>query len=91
MARELRMEGVKRGTGYVSLTFAVVLMCVVVVVIVPGVSATRWMVGGNKGWSPGVNYTIWAQDKDFYNGDWLCKLSALSLRLYLCVHALVRA
>ncbi|XVF58345.1 hypothetical protein PTKIN_Ptkin07bG0058800 [Pterospermum kingtungense] len=42
-----------------------------VVVIVPQADATRFTVGGNKGWTSNVNYTIWAQDKHFYNGDWL--------------------
>ncbi|KAG2714189.1 hypothetical protein I3843_03G017600 [Carya illinoinensis] len=65
------MEGVKRGTGYLSLTMVVgVLMCAAVV-MVPGVSATRWTVGGNMGWTTNFNYTTWAMDKHFYNGDWL--------------------
>ncbi|KAI9153036.1 hypothetical protein LWI28_004828 [Acer negundo] len=47
-----------------------VIVCAVVI-MVPEVDATRYAVGGNQGWSPNVNYTIWAQDKHFYNGDWL--------------------
>lgn len=77
------MEGVRRGSQSGSLTMVLVLMCTVVV-MVPGVSATRWIVGANMGWTTNFNYTIWAQDKHFYNGDWLCKLS-LSLSEYcLC-------
>ncbi|KAL1536429.1 lamin-like protein [Salvia divinorum] len=34
-------------------------------------AAVRYTVGGNKGWTQGVNYTIWAQDKKFYHDDWL--------------------
>ncbi|XP_068303642.1 early nodulin-like protein 17 [Pyrus communis] len=49
----------------------VVLLCLVVVVELPEASATRFMVGGKMGWNSNVNYTIWAQDKHFYNGDWL--------------------
>ncbi|KAJ0041894.1 hypothetical protein Pint_19153 [Pistacia integerrima] len=41
------------------------------VVMVPEVAATRWTVGANQGWTNNVNYTIWAQDKHFINGDWL--------------------
>lgn len=51
-------------------------------VMVPQVSAKRWIVGSSMGWTSNVNYTIWAQDKHFYNGDWLCKFS-LSLFLFL--------
>ncbi|CAN1162984.1 Lamin-like protein [Linum perenne] len=35
------------------------------------VSAKRYTVGGNMGWTSNVNYSIWAQDKHFYNDDWL--------------------
>ncbi|GAV77589.1 Cu_bind_like domain-containing protein [Cephalotus follicularis] len=52
------------------LMVVVVLICAVVVVL-PEVGATRWIVGGNMGWTTNVNYTVWAQDKHFYNGDWL--------------------
>lgn len=45
------------------------------VVMIPEVAATRWQVGANRGWTTNVNYTIWAQDKLFINGDWLCMLS----------------
>ncbi|XP_062106578.1 early nodulin-like protein 17 [Humulus lupulus] len=67
------MSGLRRGlpfgspaavTGMFVLLFAVLFMA-------PQVSAKRWIVGGNMGWTTNVNYTIWAQDKHFYNGDWL--------------------
>lgn len=53
-------------------------------VVVPEVSATRWTVGAHMGWTTNVNYTIWAKDKHFYNGDWLCKLFSDSSFLPLC-------
>ncbi|KAI4320409.1 hypothetical protein MLD38_033894 [Melastoma candidum] len=36
-----------------------------------GCDASRFIVGSNMGWTTNVNYTIWSQDKHFYNGDWL--------------------
>ncbi|CAI0453939.1 unnamed protein product [Linum tenue] len=51
------------------LTLAAVLFAMVAVV--PEVSATRWTVGSKMGWTTNVNYTIWAQNITFYNGDWL--------------------
>ncbi|KAL3525896.1 hypothetical protein ACH5RR_014268 [Cinchona calisaya] len=63
------MEGLSslrwRGIGWPMAAAALLL------VMVPQVSSIRYMVGSNMGWSPGVNYTIWAQGKHFYNGDWL--------------------
>ncbi|KAL9253394.1 Early nodulin-like protein [Drosera capensis] len=41
------------------------------VVLVPQVKGTRFIVGGNMGWSSGVNYTNWTSGKQFYLGDWL--------------------
>lgn len=49
---------------------AAVVLCALLV-MVPEVAATRWTVGANMGWTTNVNYTIWAQNKHFYNGDWL--------------------
>ncbi|CAI0453941.1 unnamed protein product [Linum tenue] len=50
------------------LTLAAVLFAMAAVV--PEVSAKRWLVG-KMGWTTQVNYTLWAQDLHFYNGDWL--------------------
>ncbi|CAL1376811.1 unnamed protein product [Linum trigynum] len=33
------------------------------------VTATDHIVGANKGWNPGVNYTVWANNHTFYVGD----------------------
>ncbi|KAJ6936507.1 hypothetical protein NC652_011266 [Populus alba x Populus x berolinensis] len=69
---------------------AVAVLVFAMMVMVPEVSATRWTVGSNMGWTTNVNYTIWAQDKHFYNGDWLCNykysfLHESSFRSCLCV------
>ncbi|KAJ6860821.1 hypothetical protein NC651_037028 [Populus alba x Populus x berolinensis] len=50
---------------------ALAVLVFAVVVMVPEVSATRWTVGSNMGWTTNFNYTVWAQGKHFYNGDWL--------------------
>ncbi|KAJ7971025.1 lamin-like protein [Quillaja saponaria] len=65
------MEGLRKGflSGSPAMVL-MVLMCTVVVRL-PEASATRWTVGANMGWTTNVNYTIWAKDKHFYNGDWL--------------------
>ncbi|KAL6012174.1 hypothetical protein ACLOJK_002652 [Asimina triloba] len=31
--------------------------------------ATDHIVGGNRGWNPGMNYTLWANNHTFYVGD----------------------
>ncbi|RZC72215.1 hypothetical protein C5167_035348 [Papaver somniferum] len=54
--------------------FGLVLACSVLMVVMMmpcEVEAKRWTVGGNKGWTSNVNYTIWAQDIQFYKDDWL--------------------
>lgn len=56
-----------------------VLTCAVMLMMPPEVSAVRYIVGANMGWTSNVNYTIWAQDKHFYLGDWLCTLFSFSL------------
>ncbi|XP_009626785.1 early nodulin-like protein 19 [Nicotiana tomentosiformis] len=33
------------------------------------VSATDHIVGANKGWNPGINYTLWSSNQTFYVGD----------------------
>ncbi|MCL7050611.1 hypothetical protein MKW94_021393 [Papaver nudicaule] len=35
------------------------------------VSSTVWTVGGNDGWTSGVNYTSWAEKIQFFQGDFL--------------------
>nr|GMD56930.1 lamin-like protein [Ipomoea batatas] len=68
-------------------TAAAVLTCTLLVVMLPEVSSTRFIVGANMGWSPNVNYTVWARGKHFYLGDWLCMLSSsLLLRSLLSLN-----
>ncbi|GJT17526.1 lamin-like protein [Tanacetum coccineum] len=35
------------------------------------VSATDHIVGANRGWNPGLNYTLWANNHTFYVGDFI--------------------
>ncbi|XP_009795765.1 early nodulin-like protein 17 [Nicotiana sylvestris] len=35
------------------------------------VNATDHIVGANKGWNPGINYTLWANNQTFYAGDYI--------------------
>ncbi|KAK6928145.1 LOW QUALITY PROTEIN: Phytocyanin domain [Dillenia turbinata] len=48
-----------------------ILAVTMLVMEVTEVESVRIMVGGAQGWGTSVNYTTWAQDKHFYNGDWL--------------------
>ncbi|XP_021731758.1 lamin-like protein [Chenopodium quinoa] len=34
-------------------------------------TATDHIVGANKGWNPGINYTDWANNQTFYVGDYI--------------------
>ncbi|KAI3862723.1 hypothetical protein MKX03_002015 [Papaver bracteatum] len=54
-----------------SLVLACSVLMVVMMMMPTEVSAKRWTVGGNKGWTSNVNYTIWAQNITFYKDDWL--------------------
>ena len=69
---EESMENLKKYLG-------LLLVVCTVLVMLPEASATRFIVGGNMGWSPNVNYTNWVKGKHFYNGDWLCKHLLVSL------------
>ncbi|CAO2815194.1 unnamed protein product [Amaranthus hypochondriacus] len=35
------------------------------------ITATDHIVGANKGWNPGINYTSWANNQTFYVGDYI--------------------
>ncbi|KAK3026222.1 hypothetical protein RJ639_040507 [Escallonia herrerae] len=50
---------------------AAMLTCAVLLVMLPEVTSTRFIVGSNMGWTSNVNYTVWARDRHFYLGDWL--------------------
>ncbi|MCL7036603.1 hypothetical protein MKW94_012942 [Papaver nudicaule] len=54
------------------LNFALKLLFLICIINTTGinlVSATDHIVGANKGWNPGINYTIWANNHTFYVGD----------------------
>ncbi|XP_061373134.1 early nodulin-like protein 19 [Gastrolobium bilobum] len=38
-------------------------------VVATTVTATDHIVGANRGWNPGFNYTLWANNQTFYVGD----------------------
>ncbi|KAG6413265.1 hypothetical protein SASPL_125973 [Salvia splendens] len=45
------------------------LSSAVVLLLVSSCAATDHIVGANKGWNPGLNYTLWANNHTFYVGD----------------------
>ncbi|PON89321.1 Phytocyanin domain containing protein [Trema orientale] len=51
----------------VYLIFSIVLISAVSTI--PPIFATDHIVGANKGWNPGINYTLWANNHTFYVGD----------------------
>ncbi|XP_004489434.1 early nodulin-like protein 17 [Cicer arietinum] len=67
------MEGMKKRvlSSSVPPTMVLLFLCFSVLLMLPMVSATRFMVGGRMGWNTNFNYTTWAKGKHFYNGDWL--------------------
>ncbi|KAL0380341.1 UNVERIFIED_CONTAM: Blue copper protein [Sesamum angustifolium] len=40
-----------------------------VLLLLSSAAATDHIVGANKGWNPGINYTLWANNQTFYVGD----------------------
>ncbi|XP_030465005.2 early nodulin-like protein 17 [Syzygium oleosum] len=62
--------------GRVATLAGVAVVLSLAAVMLPGVAAVRYLVGKDMGesgnaWTTNVNYTVWAQNKHFYNGDWL--------------------
>ncbi|XP_062089997.1 early nodulin-like protein 17 [Humulus lupulus] len=53
----------------VYLIFSIVLISAVSTL--PPIFATDHIVGANKGWNPGLNYTLWANNHTFYVGDFI--------------------
>jgi hypothetical protein len=43
----------------------------IVAILVPSVSATKFGVGDDKGWTINLDYQAWAQGKEFHVGDTL--------------------
>lgn len=53
-------------------TTAVIALLSVSAVVLPTLGrAAEFVVGDDEGWTLGVNYTAWAQDKEFRVGDTL--------------------
>ncbi|KAL0399736.1 UNVERIFIED_CONTAM: Lamin-like protein [Sesamum radiatum] len=48
---------------------AFLIMIVVATIAAPPAFATDYVVGDRSGWTLGVNYTAWAEGKEFYVGD----------------------
>lgn len=48
------------------------LTAAVVLLLLSSAAATDHIVGANKGWNPGINYTVWANNHTFYVGDLIC-------------------
>lgn len=58
------------------------LSSAVLLLFLSSAAATDHIVGANKGWNPGLNYTLWANNHTFYVGDYICNESpTLSLSL----------
>ncbi|XP_060172746.1 early nodulin-like protein 19 [Lycium barbarum] len=47
------------------------VLFLVVAAVATIVSATDHIVGGNKGWNPDINYTLWSNNQTFYVGDFI--------------------
>ncbi|KAI3726137.1 hypothetical protein L1987_65934 [Smallanthus sonchifolius] len=61
-----------RTNGTTKLTAAMAFaFCATLIIMLPQVSAKRFIVGGSMGWTTNVNYTLWAANQTFYFGDWL--------------------
>ncbi|KAK9067202.1 hypothetical protein SSX86_014528 [Deinandra increscens subsp. villosa] len=45
--------------------------CTMLITMLPEVSAKRFIVGGNMGWTSNVDYGLWVGNQTFYLGDWL--------------------
>ncbi|XP_072952303.1 early nodulin-like protein 19 [Typha angustifolia] len=57
---------------YQSSSLFLLLLFLLFAVYVSSVSAGKFSVGAEKGWNPGVNYTVWEEkNRPFYVGDWL--------------------
>ncbi|KAJ8755318.1 hypothetical protein K2173_019116 [Erythroxylum novogranatense] len=53
--------------NWARLTFT--LLGFFILISAPATTATDHIVGANKGWNPGINYTLWANNHTFYVGD----------------------
>ncbi|KAJ1428483.1 Phytocyanin domain [Sesbania bispinosa] len=51
-------------------SFSNQLICALLL-LVSAATATDHIVGANRGWNPGINYTLWANNQTFYVGDFI--------------------
>ncbi|KAK3004542.1 hypothetical protein RJ639_018840 [Escallonia herrerae] len=55
------------------------LACAVLLVMLPEMKSTRFIVGSIMGWTSNVNYIVWARDKHFYVDDLLGRARSVLL------------
>ncbi|KAI3806924.1 hypothetical protein L1987_22842 [Smallanthus sonchifolius] len=48
-----------------------IIYLLLIAAVATTVSATDHIVGANRGWNPGINYTLWANNHTFYVGDFI--------------------
>ncbi|VFQ83538.1 unnamed protein product [Cuscuta campestris] len=56
---------------FTSLSATAGLLSVLLLLFIASVSATDHIVGAKKGWNPGVNYTLWANNHIFFVNDFI--------------------
>ncbi|KAL6953331.1 hypothetical protein U1Q18_041373, partial [Sarracenia purpurea var. burkii] len=47
----------------------ILTICLLIADAATTVDATDHIVGANRGWNPGINYTLWSNNQTFYVGD----------------------
>lgn len=70
----LRLSSSKLKVGVALINYMAlhVFFLVVTAAVATTVSATDHIVGANKGWNAGINYTLWSNNQTFYVGDFIC-------------------
>eukprot|EP01018_Ginkgo_biloba_P021528 Gb_35542 [translate_table: standard] len=63
------VEGMDLSNGRCSMAWALAMVSALAMVHL--VSTTDHIVGGNRGWNPGVNFTEWVKSQTFVVGDWI--------------------
>ncbi|KAJ8539240.1 hypothetical protein K7X08_013492 [Anisodus acutangulus] len=53
------------------MALCVLLLLLVIAATATTVSAIDHIVGANKGWTPGVNYTLWSNNQTFHADDFI--------------------
>ncbi|PSR96827.1 Lamin-like protein [Actinidia chinensis var. chinensis] len=52
-----------------SANYRILAVCFLIAATATTAAATDHIVGGNRGWNPGVNYTLWANNHTFFVND----------------------